>query len=741
MDQQQPALSSNNPFRRKPPAASVPSSSAPPPPPVVPVPPIAEVEAPTPTTLDDSGAPLRSGDQFRNQIQAFARPNQPPPPATSFQKPKVVKKVRVQSPPPSSPESAGVPERFPPVHLENDDDGESESSSSVDTDDQIDPFGYASSTRAADQYDDAQTRTPQGPPPNPFQKTLRDLEVGAAETSQSSGAAAGARNTLDVDAFRRLLLTGQAGNSGPPQATPPQPAPPAGTAPSVGGDGASITDASSTSRQSISDALQTVQETPRTSHETSEQEGDDDRHGLISGGSQSSLQPAPSILRKKPPPPSSRHGKLIKPAAGSEAKTGANKASPTRSGSAPVTSPSRQRPRTPSDVNKPLPPAPLRSPAEVVAENVFDWEAAGKVPEPGLQPGLNIVMPVRPPTPPNASHAIAPAPPAARKPAPPPRRQPHGRSESRTVQQDDADSSIRRSSFDSTRSRSSSLRASVHAPAPPPPRRPSHAPRASSSFSLPPAVITPGSEKNPAESASAVEHSPPSGPIVASPPPLSGTPTPTSSSRASPAVKPVTPAPASLNHYPHSHSPLQPQSPPQPLQTGQSQLHAKISPPPPPPARNPSVRARKRPVSGTLPSSSLLSETGTTTRSVSGGSTTYTHAHPQPPPPPAPPRRRGSSGRGSLDSARSLPGHAVPPNAGLVIAEVGEPGQGPGADVNVNAGGGPGPVGLQAEEGAGVGAGPGAEEDILADLDLLQKEVDALRGMVEGGGGAKGNGR
>lgn len=94
-----------------------------------------------------------------------------------------------------------------------------------------------------------------------------------------------------------------------------------------------------------------------------------------------------------------------------------------------------------------------------------------------------------------------------------------------------------------------------------------------------------------------------------------------------------------------------------------------------------------------------------------------------------------------MDSARSLPGHAVPPNAGLVIAEVGEPGQGPGADVNVNAGGGPGPVGLQAEEGAGVGAGPGAEEDILADLDLLQKEVDALRGMVEGGGGAKGNGR
>ncbi len=691
---QPPSLSSNNPFRRKPPIPS--EASAPPPP-------FPETEA---STLAPEDAPaLPSGDRFRNHLQALSHPSQPPP-ATSFQKPKVVKKVRVQSPPPSSPESAGVPDRFP---LDDDDD---ESSSSVDTDDQIEPFGYASSTGSARWSDKGvapQSTLSHQPPPNPFQKTLRDLEVGLTGPSQDSSTAPGARNTLDVDAFKRLLLTGQAGGSGAPQAAAPQTAQQTAQPLLPSGDAASTADTSSTSRQSIFDAIQAVQETPRTSHEVSEHEAEDDRRGLISS-SQSSLQPAPTILRKKPPPPSSRHGKLIKVGAGSEAKGTPGVAQPaspssglTYSASIPLSSPPRQISSPPSDFNKPLPPAPKKSPAEEDTDSVFDREAAGKVPELEIQPGLNIIMPPRPPTPPNVPHTT-PNPPVAtsqptRKPAPPPRRQPHGRSESRTVpsvtgslRQDDTDPPIRRSSIDSTRSRSSSLRVSVHAPAPPPPpRRPSHATRVPTSLTSP-GVASPGSEKT----LSAVEQSPLVAPIVASPPPLDDTPTSASASSSTvdnPAISPriiSSPPPLALNHYSHPQS----QSQPQPPLSQQPHVHPKLFPPPPPPARNPSVRAKKRPVS-LVP------------RRESGNSV----APPQPPPPP---RRRGSS-RASLDG----------PGSGLGSTRL---------DVVVD-GHGPTDIGGLVEEPVQEPETASAAVDILADLGALQREIDALRGKYETGGG------
>ncbi|KAL2255710.1 hypothetical protein VTK26DRAFT_2831 [Humicola hyalothermophila] len=772
---QQPTFSSNNPFRRKLAAASVPSSG---PPSAVPA--VDGAEGPTPTSLD-TAPPLRSGDQFLSHLQALSRPSQPPP-ATSFQKPKVVKKVRVQSPPPSpSPtESAGAPDRFSPAFPKNSDEvhDDDESSSSIDTDDQLDPFSHATAIRTADAIPST-TIVLRGPPPNPFQKTLRDIEAGWAEPSQTLSWAAGTENTVDVDRPPRLPLAEQVGNPGSPQETPLQPARHAVDRPSLTGDGGSITDASSIPLRSISDTMYMAQETLQTSHETSEREGEDDRRGLISSNAQSNVQPAPGIIRKKPPPPSSRHGKLINPGAGGDAKTASSKSGLSRIASAPVTAPSRQRPPTPSDVNKPLPPAPLRSPAEEAAESVFDREAAGKVPEAVIQPGLNIVIPPRPPTPPNAPHAPQPTSSAARKPAPPPRRQPHGRSESRTGtggagplhQQEDADSSLRRSSIDSVRSRSSSLRASVHAPAPPPPRRPSHAPRASSSFSSPPPVTSPGREESPSEFASATAATQASlpAPIVASPPPMSGTPTPTSSSRASPTVKPVNPpATAALNQPFHlqSHSPLPPQTQQQQQQQQQQHVHTKISPPPPPPARNASVRARKRPVSSgtTLPSSSLSDSTTTTAATTAAvgvspslrGGNTSAHPHPQPPPPP---RRRGDSGRGGTGSGRgSLDGVPHPhPHPAVLSAAAGHgAGNGAGnssasdnvggepnaaAGTRTGAGVGIGTRGVQDSGGRGAaeemgdgvlegegGGGAGKEGDILADLDLLRKEVDALRG-------------
>ncbi|KAG7293816.1 hypothetical protein NEMBOFW57_003873 [Staphylotrichum longicolle] len=183
---QPPSFSSNNPFRRKGP---VPSAPAPP----ANIPPFDEADAPSPTP--ETVPALPSADRFRTQLHALSTSNQPPP-ATSFQKPKVVKKVRVQSPPPSSPESPRAENRFPPVTLDDED-----SSSSDETDEAADPFSYASSTGSADvsdRGDDPQPVPLHRPPPNPFQKTLRELEFGAAEPEQNPATAqATTRGALD----------------------------------------------------------------------------------------------------------------------------------------------------------------------------------------------------------------------------------------------------------------------------------------------------------------------------------------------------------------------------------------------------------------------------------------------------------------------------------------------------------------------------------------------------------------
>ncbi|GAB1317584.1 hypothetical protein MFIFM68171_07794 [Madurella fahalii] len=715
---QQPSFGSNNPFRRK-----APMASAPPAPPRL-VPTLADPDASTPTP--DTAAALSSGNQFWSQLQAHAHPNQPPP-ATSFQKPKVVKKVRVQSPPPSPPESAGAPDRLPLADGDDDD----QSSSSVDTDEQADPFTHTSPTGSADGSDREDERQPtpsSRAPPNPFQKTLRDLEIRPSETTQSSGLAPGTRSTIDVDAFRRLLLTGHT--------------PPSAHLAAPGGDGASTTDTSSISRQSISDTIQPMQETPRTSHEVSEIEAEDDRRGLISG-SQSSLQPAPTILRKKPPPPSSRHGKLIKAGArgGGDAGAVPSVPSPTRgSTTIPLTSPSKQRPPTPSDVNKPLPPAPQRLPMEEDAESVFDREAAGKVPEPDIAPGLGILSTPRPPTPPNTSRATSNA--ASKKPAPPPRRQPHGRSESKVTatppptHQDDADPSLRRSSVDSTRSRSSSLRVSIHAPAPPPPRRPGHAPRASGSFNSPSSagVASPSGEQTPSDVnvlAPATEQVPSPSSIsgqqvvvTSSPPPMGDASTSSSNNSTNHTPGTATPAPASASATAAEPVAAGVMPGPGPSSTAnhfaqvQARLHAKISPPPPPPARNASVRAKRPMSAGGATLSPLGPGPPPPSRRGSGRGMDRGVAPSVGPPPPPRRDRGGSSGSGSVIQRNVDDPSPASTTRGSSLGSNYETG-------NANSGGIPASL---AEGNVGEGASTG---DILADLGRLQREVDALRGKYE----------
>ncbi|KAI5863800.1 hypothetical protein GGS23DRAFT_565462, partial [Durotheca rogersii] len=508
------SFNSNNPFRRK---SASPSNGAISPPPAL---------APAfDRSLDSTPrAPFAALKTALSQLEtreaeteAGQRPGADQEAAPAELKPKkVVKRVRVQSPPPSSPEDAVPATRFRPGSRYSDEDEDDDDDDDDDNDDDAETSdsedyerhirGPFNTTIADDQDEDSYEHARTRPPANPFSKTLHDMEQ--TERGQGAGApaaSAAARGNLDVDSFKRLLLTGYANIPGPP---------PASASPGLGvssrtsttpqhalHDGASNTDASSVSRQSIFDAI--AQETPRTSHETSEPEEPEERRSILST-SPLSLPAVPSSssssARKKPPPPSSRHGKLIKIELGADTdrRTATHLASsafadtsistiapPRTSSSHSVTASPPQS--FPTDVNKPLPQTPFRPTVEEAVDSPFDREAIGKVPE----PFANVQTNPRPPTPPftTRSRSESESSMQPRKPAaPPPRR--HGRSDSRTPSLKNVnvdDDAPPRSSLESDRSRTDSIRTNnnnFNIPAPPPPRRPQHSRQRSSQATL-----------------------------------------------------------------------------------------------------------------------------------------------------------------------------------------------------------------------------------------------------------------
>ncbi|KAL8404409.1 hypothetical protein RB594_009307 [Gaeumannomyces avenae] len=740
---------SNNPFRRKGPSFATPPAIS------VPNFPGAHTSSIRAGSASEGGhyfdqplepassdqTPASSSEMFKQQLQSLPKSAQAPP-STTFQKPKPVKKVRVQSPPPSSPESAHDDDfeaRFPRDpdysagfalhHPPRSDSGSDESEVEADGD----PFVGGSSSvppiqRTGDEETGIGSRHADGlagregwdphsveqqqassassgrTPPNPFQRTL-----GALGQPYKDGAAGGAASAspagkapLDVDAFRRLLMTGQSeaaanshdhhshqqyGNSAHPPAAHHQ------------ADAASITDASSVSRHSISDERSSsgnpTTETPRTSHEISEPEGEEEQHGLIASYA---MQPPRTTLRKKPPPPVSRHGKLIKVELG---KDNPNGVAQPRQDDVGLASPTGSS----TDLNKPLPPAP-RQQVDDARESVFDREAAGKIPEVDVDPDApeeDIPAP-RPPTPPNASHSTTTPVPASqpqlqeslvsristaatRKPAPPPRRQAHGRSDSRATitsnaslpsptmpthppyspmrenQLDGLDQgSERKVSSESVRSRSSSMRTPGAAPpAPPPPRRPSN-------ISAPPRRSSHGPGPSPLPGGPPETPSPGAGPEIGL-----GSGHEDERSPKAPITPPTTGATLKNSNTPSPSNSIR--------------RPAALLPPPPPPARQRSMR------NGGGRPASIKSVDSTARRAESRGNGPASTAGP-PPPPPRPRVRGGSHTDGSTadSSKRNSSSGAV---------------------------------------GVGEGDGtPGGAENILADLDALQREVDALRGQI-----------
>ena len=368
---------------------------------------------------------------------------------------KPVKKVRVQSPPPSSPEADSIPQSLPsPIPRPGD-------FPSTDND----PFENATTDSSEDSGDETETLKSTSVPPNPFQKTLATLErTDGGESSNTPvhattlGGTSVGKASLDVEAFKRLLMTGSADAAAPASSL----APPINIGQVALNDGGSSTDASSSaSRQSIFEPIQEIHpESPRTSHEVSDP--DDERRRFATDGLVSSE-------RRKPPPPSSRHGKLIKVELKDDAVPRVDTSllpgwkGPQQSSMSPL---STQSVRSSTDLNKPLPAAPTRASHESDRESIFDREAAGKTPEPAFPSSTQ-------------TRKAPPAPPLTRR---------HSQlvSESKATRP----ASVRLSTNAEEGSRSSSYehilsQSTAKAPPPPPTRRPASIRNLSQTDSLP----------------------------------------------------------------------------------------------------------------------------------------------------------------------------------------------------------------------------------------------------------------
>ncbi|KAJ4125511.1 hypothetical protein NW768_009132 [Fusarium equiseti] len=567
-------------------------------------------------------------------LDSFETASTPPPP-TSFQqadtsatdqKSKVTKKVRVLSPPPLSPDSPQWAVTAPSLaqHAGNQRN-------------ENDPFD-ATSTDNKDREMVAAAASGQAPiggqaAGNPFSKLPRDLDSPVAEQKleqerKEEGHALKAANTVkrsfDVNSFKRLLMTGNSDSD----SVVAQSERSAMDHPSM------FRKLSQDAARDASDLSNEVQEISLMSQDASDSPEYDIGQESISDSS-ASAQVSLKSNKTPPPPPSSRHGRSIK----------------LNMVGGPLP-PEALAILSPSDTNKPLPPAPTRRSLEEEVESPFDHEASDKVPEAETEADVGVTS--------------AELPAAGRKtvPTPPPRRG-HARAESKanaSQQFPQNDENLSRSS--SMRSRPEHKRQDSQAAAPPPPPRRSHGSKPSTQ--IPSGVASSFTSLSQASSSPA-----PSLDID-----TSTASTPSQLRQAS-----------TLDLTPTRDGHHQP-------------AMSKSWAPPPPPARNTSVR---RPAS--------IRSVDSSSRRVSFEA----KPHNQMAPPPPPRRQRGSS-KGSVDGPRrtSLDGAG---KAGTSQVAEEEP-------ESVTATVGSGPTSPQPTNE------PGKSSDILADLDALQREVDALRGKL-----------
>lgn len=429
---------------------------------------------------------------------------------------KVIKRVRVLSPPPRSPDSPEWPVDAPPL---------TQNLPLAQAAYPQDPFNAA----LADESDRDSAATPPPPfpavqpskssshvPANPFSKTLEDLEnnrerkdepragEGAAERALKS--ATSTRKSLNVDSFRRLLMTGAAAPSDSPPSAEDSSLAISYAEPN---DGASLFSVPAPSHDTRSSTL--VAQTRDTASPP--------YNGDVNSGLKSNHSQRGHDKKTPPPPPSSRHGKSLRIGSSdprsdfvSNSKDGASQPS--------------------SNLSQPSSPLPTDdvSGAEGYSYNNSNRSSISNhellhypaSPQQNLEPQARSANQQE-----HSVHNTTTACPSDGKksiPAPPPRRG-HGRAESKSYaslnasratplplpsksQDDDPPS---RSSMESNRSRSGSIRHSANAPVPPPPRRPYAAPKqvgtvptAGSSSSSIPQAQSPSSQSSEADNKSAL---------------------------------------------------------------------------------------------------------------------------------------------------------------------------------------------------------------------------------------------
>ncbi|KAH7137984.1 hypothetical protein B0J11DRAFT_545890 [Dendryphion nanum] len=208
-------------------------------------------------------------------------------------------------------------------------------------------------------------QSPTGAPANPFSRTLATIESQEHRSTETAGQhrdrtaaekarANAVRGSLDVEGFKKLLMTGISGPTKPGQHS--QPATATAPNPVTASILESSSSTSSTSRQSVFEPVQeSLAESPRTSYEMAA--SDDERVGLVAD--------LKKPEKKKPPPPKHRHGKPV------SARAPQTVSFSDFSASELVASSPVLRTRTNSDLNKPLPAPPVTSPPiHIVSQDI-----------------------------------------------------------------------------------------------------------------------------------------------------------------------------------------------------------------------------------------------------------------------------------------------------------------------------------------------------------------------------------
>ncbi|KAJ2965856.1 hypothetical protein NQ176_g10420 [Zarea fungicola] len=255
------------------------------------------------TTIQPYTAPPRTSFRGPDPAEKTERKQQPA-------QQKAAKKVRVLTPPPLSPDSPEWPTSEPmyqmgpglvPPHLGYDPFGGSATDES-DRDSVVTPpypkpsgsSGYSASLLTTA----PPAAVPGGPPGNPFNRTLQDMEESLGkeeldlqkrEEGEALKAANASAPALNVDAFKRLLLTGNSGLRGENQ--------------SQGNDAEALAEYNAESNRMMA-AVDGIHD-----HQQAGSGNNESQHG------HHVVSPSTSAKDKKtapPPPPSSRHGKSIK---------------------------------------------------------------------------------------------------------------------------------------------------------------------------------------------------------------------------------------------------------------------------------------------------------------------------------------------------------------------------------------------------------------------------------------------